>query len=258
MRARILFLLLSGWLCCSASLARADSGAGDWRRELVDAANAIVVETRLRDDGYSEFRGTTRVSSTLTGLVALMRDVEHMPQWVYRTSAARILEVVSERELIIYSVARTIWPFNDRDLVTRTRLQQDSQSLQVAIDGESVPDLVPHDPDLVRVPYLRSQWVFKPVADGEVEVSFSGYGDGGGLLSTGLLNWFSRRVLAEAPHQTLLGLRAAIGRAEYQRASLPYVLEPGVPRSTVRAGTLWASLVQRIPKRASISVASSK
>ncbi len=219
------WILLSAWVYSWPKAAASQSG--EWSRALVDEPNGIVVDTRVRADGYTEFRGMMTVQSRLTGVVALLRDVPHMSQWVYRTRAARILDVVNERELVIHSVARAIWPLHDRDLVVRTRLAQDPETLVVRIDGQALPDHPEPTHGRVRVPLLQSTWILTPLDAGQVKIEFQGFGDGGGNLSSPILNWFTQRVIIEAPHQTLIGLRSTIIREPYQSARLAFIREPG-------------------------------
>ncbi len=199
----------------------------DWSLQRLDESNDIRIETRRRDDGFTEFRGVTRVRSRLAGLVALLQDFDRHAEWVYRTRASRAVERLGDREVIVYSVARMVWPFADRDLVMHTHLTQDPRSHTIIIEGDAWPGFLAPVPGLVRVPLLRSSWRFEPLPDGRIEIGFQGFGDGGGNLSSGLLNWFSTRVLAEAPHQTLIGLRRMIGRDEYQQARFDWLREPG-------------------------------
>lgn len=198
----------------------------DWRLRLSDDDNEIVVHTRKRPGNYTEFRGVTRVHARLSSLVAVLRDIEGLPDWAYRTTLAKRLKRVSPYEAIIYTVAHLPWPFRDRDLIVRSRLRQDPVSLAVTIDGESLPDYLPLDPAYVRVPFLRSSWQFIPLDKRLVEVRFLGYGDGGGNLSSGILNWFSRIVVSEAPHQSLIGLRRMVALPRYQNSTVSVVREP--------------------------------
>lgn len=206
---------------------------GPWELDVADADNDIEIHTRKRDDGFAEFRGTTRLKTSLSSLVALLRDVESLPNWAYRTTMAVEVERLSARESIIYSVAGLPWPFRDRDLVVRSRLQQDPVSLAVTVTAQALPEYLPADPAYVRVPFLASSWTFVPLKDGIVEVSFKGYGDGGGSLSKGFLNWFSALVVSEAPHQTLLGMRRLVRQQQYQRATVSIIREP-ISTSTVK------------------------
>ncbi|MFK7963005.1 MAG: hypothetical protein AB8C46_03465 [Burkholderiaceae bacterium] len=240
-------------LCSASSVSYASNN--DWRLDIDDSDNDVEVHTRKRDNGFVEFLGVTRLNTSLSSLVALLRDVEHMPNWSYRTSMAMQLEQVSARERIIYSVAGMPWPFKDRDLVVRSRLQQDPVSLTVLVTAEALPDYLPADPAYVRVPFLQSSWAFEPLSDGTVEVRFKGYGDGGGSLSKGFFNWFSALVVSEAPHQTLLGLRRMVRQKRYQQASVAIIQEP-VRTSTVKGDARNAP--QGISNRLSMMSPSSK
>jgi len=223
--------LLTGAVLFTGSVAT-QAAQEPWKLDLVDAENSIEIHTRHREDGFVEFQGITRLNTSLSSLVALLRDVERLPRWSYRTSLAMELERVSARERIVYTVARLPWPFKDRDLVVRSRLQQDPVSLAVIVTAQALPDYMPEDPAYVRVPFLDSSWTFLPLDDGIVEVRFRGYGDGGGSLSRGFFNWFSALVVSEAPHQTLIGLRRMVRQQQYQRASISIIREP-VGTSTV-------------------------
>ncbi len=211
---------------------RADTEPG-WTLEIDDHPHQIQVYTREIPAGRTEFRGVTRLKTSLSSLVALLKDVERLPQWAYRTTLAMRIAKLSEREAIVYSVAGLSWPFQDRDVIMRTRLTQNPVTLAVRVDGEAVPDYLPPDPNYVRVPFLKSSWSFSPVGDGLVEVEFRGYGDAGGSLSSGLLSWFTQQVVSEAPHQSLIGLRRMIRQARYQRATSSIIREPAGSASAV-------------------------
>lgn len=228
---------------------------GPWKLDIADADNDIEIHTRKRDDGFTEFRGTTRLKTSLSSLVALLRDVESLPNWAYRTTRAVVVERVSARESIIYSVAGLPWPFKDRDLIVRSRLQQDPVSLAVTVTAHALPEYLPVEPAYVRVPFLESSWAFVPLKDGIVEVRFKGFGDGGGSLSKGILNWFSALVVSEAPHQTLLGMRRLVRQQQYQRARLGIIREP-IATSTVKNDARVAP--QGMSKRLSMISPSSK
>jgi hypothetical protein len=77
------------------------------------------------------------------------------------------------------------------------------------------------------MPVVESFWRFTPLREGVVEVVFQGYGDPGGSLSSDFLKWVIRLSLWEAPFQTLLGLRSAISRPEYQSRTFDFIREPG-------------------------------
>ena len=88
-----------------------------WQTVIEDAENDIVVFQRKLASGLPEFRAITRVDSSLSGCVALLRDVDSMPDWVDRTIESRVLHRISDTEAIAYNISRVGWPFEHRDAI---------------------------------------------------------------------------------------------------------------------------------------------
>lgn len=201
------------------------SAAGDWVLKVADSEADIQVFSRVNERGYAEFRGVTKVRSTLGAFVALFKDLDHMPDWAYRIRKAERLKVVSDTETYAYTVNAMPPPLYDRDAVVHTVISQDAATLKVTFRNTGVPDYAPKDDRYVRMPVVASLWTFTPLGAGMVEVVFEGYGDPGGTLSSGLLAWFVRLTLSEAPYQTMLHLKEFVVRPEYQAARYSYVKE---------------------------------
>jgi hypothetical protein len=213
-------LIAAGLLPSGA--ARAD----EWQLKIEDAQADIRVYYRTHESGFTEFRAVTHVRSQLSGLVALFRDVDTMPEWVYRNRKAATLTRISDTEVYAYTVSEMQWPLKDRDAVVHTTLSQDPETLAVTIRGRGVPGHIPENEAYVRMRAVESFWRFTPSGSGMVEVVFQGHGDPGGNLSSGLLQWVTRLVLWEAPFYTLLGLQKVVFRDAYQAGSFDFIREP--------------------------------
>lgn len=206
----------------------ADScAAADWELKVEDGSADIQIYVRTTEQGYPEFKGVTKIKSTLSAFIALFRDVDNMPNWAYRISEVRTLKRVSDAEVYAYTVNSLPFPLHDRDAVVRSTLGQDRNTLKVTIKGSTVPDYVPRDDRYVRMPVVESFWSFTPLGGGIVEVVFQGYGDPGGSLSSGLMAWFIQLSISEAPYYTLLNMQKMIARPEYQAAHYAFIKEPG-------------------------------
>lgn len=201
------------------------SAQADWK--LKKSTDAIKVYYRDTGDGYTEFRGVTRVRTSLGALVALFRDAQAMPQWVHRTVEARTLEYVSDHEAYVYIVNDMPWPFEHRDVVVHTTLEQDPSTLRVTIRGTNADGRIPERSPYVRMPRLQSHWSFEPDPDGGVEVVFQGFGDAGGNTNSPMLGWAVDLVLWESPLKTLEGLRRMLAEPVYENRQLDYIREPG-------------------------------
>ncbi len=220
----------SFWVLAAVILVMAGANArsaSDWELKITDAEAGINVYYRTNERGYTEFRAVTQVSSSLGAFVGLFREVDNMPNWVYRTEKVERLKMVGDTEAYAYTINKMPWPLNDRDSIVRSTLSQDPNTLVVTIVGSAVPDYAPRNSQYVRMPVVESFWRFTPLKAGLVEVVFQGYGDPGGSLSSGFLEWITRLSLLEAPYQTLLGLQKVIVRPEYQARKFDFIREPG-------------------------------
>lgn len=201
--------------------------ASDWELKVSDKEADIQVFSRVNERGYAEFKGVTRVQSRLSAFVALFKDLDRMPEWAYRIRKAERLKVISETESYAYTINALPLPLHDRDVIVHSKISQDAGTLQVIFRGSGAPDFAPRDERYVRMPVVESSWTFTPLASGMVEVVFQGHGDPGGALSSGLLAWFVRLSISEAPYQTMLQMKKLVALPEYQVARYPFIREPG-------------------------------
>jgi len=201
------------------------SAASDWELKVADEEADIQIFSRVNERGYPEFRGVTRVRSTLSAFVALFKDLEHMPNWAYRIRKAERLTVVSDTETYAYTINSMPPPLFDRDTIVHSTISQDAATLKMTFRGSGVPDYAPKKERFVRMPVVESVWTFTPLSAGVVEVVFEGYGDPGGNLSSGVLAWFVRLTLSEAPYQTMLQMKKFVAQPEYQAARYPFIRE---------------------------------
>ena len=220
------FAVVAAFVACPL-LCLAATPTNGWQPRFSDADAGIQVYLPTTAVGFTEFKGVTRVKSRLSAFIALMRDVDRMPQWVYRTKKAAVLERLSNTEVYAYTVNAMDWPLQDRDAVVHSTLSQEAGTLVVTIKGSAEPDFWPRDEKYVRMRVVESYWRFTPLESGLVEVEFQGYGDPGGNLSSGLLKWIAQRAIWEAPDRTLLGMREVMTDVVYQSSSFDFIAEPG-------------------------------
>lgn len=214
----VVLFTLSGAVCGAES---------EWELAVNDTDVDVVVHTRKLPSGYTEFRGITHVNSTLSACVALLRDVDSMPEWVDRTLNVEVIERISPTQVYAYTINETPWPFLDRDAIVLSTLEQDPTTLTVTIKGEAHPDFRPRNEAYVRMEVVESFWQCRPTGGGIVEITFQGYGDPGGQLSSAGMLWLMGLVVWESPYNTLKALRQMLPRDEYQKIRLKSIREPG-------------------------------
>lgn len=219
-------LLVSCLAAASLTIGRADAGENEeWSLRKQNEALGIDVYERDTAEGHREFLGVTRVRSRLSALVALLRDVEHMPEWVHRIGEVRVIEPISPTENVTYTVYDMPWPFRDRDAVLRVTLEQDPADDSLRLHARAHAGHPLFD-DYIRIGAVESTWHFTPLPNGEVEVRFRAYADPGGQLSWGLMNIIQNKLIWQAPLKTLERLHEVIDAPQYQSASYGFVREP--------------------------------
>jgi START domain len=170
-----------------------------------------------------EIQGVLRVKASLSALMALLKDAPFNRHWVYRSGGARVLQESGYAQAYVYGVVDAPFPISDRDSVVRFDYRQDPVSKAITITITNVPDFVPPEPQLVRVPDIGGHWALQPLAEGWVEVTYQIHGDPGGWIPV----WLVNRSAQVSVKNTLQNLVVVVGRYEGVRSE--FVLEPDHP-----------------------------
>ena len=192
----------------------------DWKL----ARNQEGVKIYLRSVkglGTKEVLGFTQVHATLGALVSMVKDPENHHSWIYANKEAKFLKIISEIDWIYYNISEAPWPVRDRDLITHSKLEQDTDSYAVRIDSEGLPEYIPANKKLVRIARLKSTWVFTPKINGIIDIRFELSIDLGGDIPAWLVNF----AIDKGPFNTLLNMAKVVSSDKYRNKVLPYIKE---------------------------------
>lgn len=189
---------------------------------ILDKNGIKIWSYRLPDSPYYGFKAVTTVKSSLTGAVAMVMDTDSANRWLYRTLAVDPLKLENNNmDFVIRVVSDFPWPFKDREAIVKGKVFQDSESHIVKIDSQSV-DNHPIRDGYERMPRVEGGWVFRPLANGQVEVTMTGHADLGGAVPAVIVNL----LIQEHPYNSLLGMKKLIGESRFQTARLVGIKEP--------------------------------
>jgi hypothetical protein len=107
---------------------------------------------------------------------------------VYRTEKVIILKEINHKENFVYTVHTMPFPFQKRDSIVHSTIEQDPESLSVMIRGKATPDYLPEKKGYIRIRAVESFWSFEPQHNGDVRITFQGYGDPGGSILSSIYN----------------------------------------------------------------------
>lgn len=174
-----------------------------------------------KTEGIYELKLITSLKVSLSGLVKLLAEVDNYPKWGYKVAESRELKKVSDWELWYYSRLDFPWPLDDRDVIVRSRLQQDPVTRKVTSSSEAQPYYLPMQKGIVRMQTARTTWTLFPGPGGWTYVEYYIYSDPGGSLP----DWLINMALDVGPRETIKGIREFVQRPEYQNAKLAFLKE---------------------------------
>lgn len=174
-----------------------------------------------RSSDIHEIKLVTSLQTTLSGLVALLSEVEHYPAWGYKVIESKLLKKVSDTEMYYYSKLDFPWPFNDRDLIMHTHLEQDPTTKRIVARSVAVPDYLPENKDVVRIKNAHTEWTILPGSGGWPYVEYYIYSDPGGNLP----DWLVNMAIDVGPRETIKEIRGFLKQEKYQKAKLAHIKE---------------------------------
>ncbi|MAR00138.1 MAG: hypothetical protein CMI00_06315 [Oceanospirillaceae bacterium] len=212
------------WSGCLVLLALAGlalpAQAADWDEVRYDSDHDIRVFTRkVKGSDLKAFRAVTQVSSTLTGLVALLEDAPRAKDWVFKCREMTLVEAISPTEAIYYMITDMPWPVKNRDSISHSRVTQDAVTGTVRVDIDAADGYMGAKKGYVRIREMSGYWLFTPKENGRVEVIYEAHADPGG----GLPSWLVNSFVVDAPLNTLRGLQDLIADETYQTAQRDYI-----------------------------------
>lgn len=189
---------------------------------LSKSKDGIKVYTRYSADSpIKEVKGVVEIETSLSALVALVKDAPNQQNWVYLTKTALLLKQPNNYEWYYYNQSDAPWPVTNRDIVSHAKLSQDQNTYAIRINTVGVPDYIPEKEEAVRIPRLVSSWDFIPIREGVVLVKFKLFIDLGGKLPA----WVVNMAIDTGPYNTLYGMSQQVNKGKYKFAKLSYIKE---------------------------------
>lgn len=184
----------------------------DWELvERPDARDAVTVWTKpVPGQSLKAFKGEIEVPHNLLTVLAVLGDIPRFPDWVFQCDDAYPLPALGYD--INYVHIAGIWPVSDRDVVTRTTLEQHPETLAITAHTVAADGLYAEKKDTVRLPALDNRFVMAPLADGWTRITFETFVDPGGFIP----GWLANLVAIKAPRDSLEGMYALMEEPRYQ------------------------------------------
>ncbi len=174
---------------------------------LTKSRNGIKVYTA--DNPGSDFKlikATLSTQGQLEKVIRVFRDVKRQPEWVYSTKNARILNKISENELIYYVESSLPWPLADRYVVARMKIEGTSESSVLTVSTVAEPGQKLSVKGKVRVSHFIGKWEFKQLQGNRLSIYYYLDIDPAGSVPASVVNMF----VTKGPYNTLMRLSALL------------------------------------------------
>jgi hypothetical protein len=183
----------------------------DWSLEL--EKDSIKVYTSKRADSrYKTVKAVFTVDSSLPQLAAAVLDIDNYAAWQYKTASVRVLQKISDREVVYHTEVEAPAVATNRDFVIRLTVDPDPMTKGLIIEAVSIPEFIPEVEDVIRVPYSRARWTVIPVKKGKLSVEYIIDIDLGGSVPV----WLVNMLAPKAPYETFNAFRNVIGKYKGQ------------------------------------------
>ena len=188
--------------------------------ELKKDQDGIKIFSKDADDSrFNELKVEMILPAKLSSLAALILDIDNYPNWSFNTEKSYVLKKIGPSELYFYTLIRSPWPANNRDLPVHLSLHQDTVSRILSIRAECIPNYVPPKKEIVRVPLSIEEWRVTPLPGGKIRIEYQLKLDPGANVPGWLINLFSTK----GPYETFTHLRQQMQKDRYRNAAVSFV-----------------------------------
>jgi hypothetical protein len=207
-------VLTIGFLLVSFSLA-----GQSW--ELKSEEEGIKIYTRpVRNSDIKAIKVECTIEATLSQLTAVLLDIPASEEWVYATNFCRVQKTISPSEFIYHSEIDVPWPASNRDFIVRVKIEQDSITKKLTVNGENLPKYLKEHEDVVRIMHTESNWTVTP-RNKYLDIVFTLHAHPGGSIPAWLINLFVTR----GPLETFRNLRIQVNKPQYKGVRFSFVVD---------------------------------
>jgi len=190
---------------------------GSWK--LKKNKNGIEIFTTETDtSAFMAFKARMIIQGSVGAFVAVLQDLDRMPDWGYNIEYARLLEKSGDTLQIYYSEASVPFPFANRDGIYLNRYIWNNKNRQLKVDIELLHNYMEVKEKLVRVKG-NGEWQVNVLADGRLEMIFRMQVDPGGEIPAWLVNMF----IDETPYETMFNIREMMKKPEYSQKRYDFI-----------------------------------
>ncbi len=192
------------WVQCMSLLISFSATAQKNCQLKFDKDSIQVYTCDAENSKYNIIKSKFYLHASQQQLKRMLFDVAHLGDWQDQTVSATLLKKVTENEIIYHTEVKAPVVSN-RDFVIRLTYQQISAH-EIKITLNSIPEYIPKEKNVVRVPMSKAVWIVKEEKPGRLFIQYVLEIDLGGTLPVWVINSLSHK----APYETFKNMKEKI------------------------------------------------
>lgn len=192
---------------------------GEW--ELKKEEDGIKVYTKYVDNSdIKAYKAEAVLEGKLSSFIAVLKDVNAYNDLF---DSADHVELIEETDTfhMHYLQTKVPWPISDRDGVYTNTYRQHYGTKAVTIDIASVDGVRPEEDGYVRIKDMKGYWLFYPVSNNAVEVTYEVHADPGGNVPSWVINMF----LVDTPLSDIKNLQEQARLPKYANRKFDFLVD---------------------------------
>jgi len=156
----------------------------------------IRLYTRVEGKGpLKSFKGEVDIHADMDKVTAMIGNPKDLEWWGENIRGIRVLLYEKDKHIQYYLIYDSPWPFTDRDLVADVRITTDPLTGTRTIYSCPLLNMIPDNPELVRVTRYWERWTIQPLNNGIIRLTLEGFIDPAGSIPS----WLYNMIVIETP-----------------------------------------------------------
>jgi hypothetical protein len=165
--------------------------------------NGIKIYTRSETgSAVKGLKGEVDINASTSDVLALITNIHKICKLQGDIRDVMIYHYEKNKLIKYYLVFDTPWPLFDRDLCVEGKIDYNLATGKCTIVSKPT-NLVPVDPDRVRITKYCQNWIIEPIGTGKVHLTLDAFVDPGGVIPAWLINM----VMEDTPLNLLKAIR---------------------------------------------------
>ncbi|HZX61588.1 MAG TPA: hypothetical protein VFE66_00165 [Bacteroidales bacterium] len=156
----------------------------------------IKLYSRVEGNGsLKSFKGVVDIHADMEKVSSMIGNVTNFEWWGENIREIKVLFYEKDKHIQYYLIYDAPWPFMDRDLVADVHITTDPSSGTRSIYSHPLLNVIPENPDLVRVTSYWQRWTIQPLNNGMIHLTLEGFIDPAGSIPS----WLYNMLVIETP-----------------------------------------------------------